>query len=508
MRRLRPVKIDTVGGLAYARACAYACTLAFVCGTLITGCGAYSSFSKDVLGEYSSGVRQNRATLDRANHDRYWRYRLRLATEFMDPGEGPGKHLPADTIIIRGKRVNVIRFADATLQLAWYIGVLALETAMLESAGPEGAELRNAARRNPDRVKLEARIPEQSFGSEPAHLRELYFALAAFDRLDRIAEPSFAKVCAGQAADVPGFFIRDDVSDSPEMRARMNRLWIESDYASLEQADCRVRRPESNANANAKTNGIRDCLDECPECFNGEASQDQVYHLLMGLALVKRFVPPGTIVRGVDLNERARSQARRLIAYLARNEWEMINPVCERPVRRGSYAEGYSYATACSAEKLTDGEYRPEASSCLWTGAGLSGNPLYQNPDNRHLAMVLAAVGEAWGEDTYIDLQDLAASEDWHLYPLLYIALHDPPAVSRVERNRLRAKLRPLIDSAPPDGPSFDGAPNPNPGWSSANRFLRGRDRQRGGGESYGAIYNGLDYMLLYGLERIVFAAD
>ncbi len=451
-------------------------------GFACAGCGAYAGFAKNVL-ENPSGARRS-AALDRENWNRYWRYRLRLAEDFMVPGEGPGLHLPADTIIVRGQRVNVIRWSDSPLQLGWYIGVLALETAAVNS---------KTGLANADRRRLEERIPADGFNGEAVHLRELYFALSALDRLDRSAESIFARVCSGPAVDAPGFFIRDDVSDSPAMRARMGRLWIESDFASLERGDCRADET------------TLDCLAQCPECFNGEASQDQVYHLLMGLALVKRFVPPGTLVRGVDLNERAREQARRLILYLAANDWEMINPVCGRPVRRGSYARGYSYATACAADKLTDGEYRPAGSSCLWTGAGLSGNPVYMNPDNRHLAMVVAAVGEAWGEDTFIDLSDLAAAEDWHIYPLLYLALHEAKSVGPDDRRTLRQRVYPILDSAPADGPAFDGAPQPNPGWSSANRFLRGKERQQGSGINYGAMYNGLDYLLLYGLSRVVF---
>lgn len=420
----------------------------------------------------------------------------------MDPGVGPGKHIPADTILIRGQRVNVIRWSDGPLQLGWYLGVLALESALMEPSRDSGfRQFVSLSSSSADRDRLNQRVPSDSLAGVPVHLRELYFALSALDRLDQRAEPIFARVCSGPADDVPGFFIRDDVSDSVEMRARMKRLWVESDYASLEGASCRVD-PSRNK---SETDEIQDCLADCPHCFNGEASQDQVYHLLLGLALVKHFVPPGTIVRGMDLNARATLQARRMITYLAQHDWEMINPVCGRPVRRGSFAKGYSYATACAAAYLSDGDYRPVGSSCLWTGAAWSANPVYQNPDNRHLAMVLAAVGDAWQAETFADLTDLAAAEDWHLYPLLHLVLHTPANISKLQRQKLKSSVYALLDSAPSDGPAFDGSPHPNPGWSSANRFLRGKARQQGEGESFGAIYNGLDYMLLYGLSQVAF---
>lgn len=461
----------------------------------VAQCATYSVFATELFRAHAT---RDDIQADHANLERYWRYRVRLVTEFLDPGEGPGKHIPADTIYIRGRRVDVIRWADGPLQLGWYIGVLALETAW--NSAPDSI-VPQLADRIPKPAAVAAREEENvadipnDFPEEPVHLRELYFALAAIDRLDRRAEPIFARVCAGPADDVPGFFIRDDVEDSPELRARMGRLWIESDFATLAAATCR-----------AGMNGVRDCLEQCPHCFNGEASQDQIYHLLMGLALVQRFVPPGTSVRGVDLHVQAGRQARRMIDYLALHDWELRNPVCDRPVRRGSYAKGYSHATSHVAEYFGDPTHRESGSACLWTGAGWSRNPVYVNPDNRHLAMVLAATGGVWGPETFDQLTEMAEPEDWQVYPLLHLALNaNSAAVSDEQRLNLRERVEILLDTAPEDGPAFDGPPRPNPGWSSSNRFLRGRAKQQGAGESYGALYNGLDYLLLYGLSRVAF---
>lgn len=474
------------------KATLYFCALA----AFLPGCGSLS-FASSTIHEYDRGSFQlpadvaGRARIAMENRARYWNYRRRLLTQFMQPGLGPGRQLPADSIVIRGTRVNLIRWADATLQLGWYLGALALEydrqlagEAMPDSVSSLVPALLGA-RDAPDANETDdvAEPDAAAASTASATLREIYFGLMALDRLDRSAEPLFARVCDGPGKDEPGFFIRDDVADSPELRARFGRSWMQSDYATLVRSHCRPPR---------------DCLRECPECFDGEASQDQMYHLLMGLALVERFVPAGTIVEGVELPAHARAQAEQMIQFLRRNNWELRNPVCGRPVRRGSFARGYSHATSRVAARFTNNRFVPPGSTCLWRGAGWSGNPLYRNPDNRHLALVLASVGNVWGPETFAEVQAVAAPEGWVIYPLLNHVLyrHGQPLPVELGDTALA-----MLAQAPPDGPAFDGG-HANGGWSASNRFLRGRDRQLGGGANFGSVYNGLDYMLLYGLTE------
>ena len=62
-------------------------------------------------------------TTDATNYARL-RDRLR---RFVDTGEGSGQSIPAH---IRGDAEGYIRWADATIDLGWYIGVLATELHM------------------------------------------------------------------------------------------------------------------------------------------------------------------------------------------------------------------------------------------------------------------------------------------------------------------------------------------------------------------------------------------
>ena len=85
---------------------------------------------------------------------------------------------------------------------------------------------------------------------------ELYFALRALERLDEVADASFPPPCT-QTPALNGFFMRDDVPAEFHRNFRRSPL-------------C------------ARTSSI-------PRITNKEMSQDQVYHVLIGLALTKRL---------------------------------------------------------------------------------------------------------------------------------------------------------------------------------------------------------------------------
>src|SRR5262245_21246849 len=220
------------------------------------------------------------------NLEKYHALRARLLTEFTVVGEGPGESQPAD---IRDDEEGFIKWADSTIRLGWYLGLLATEHHLY--AHPE-------------------LYPGAAPVAPEATLDELYAALAAMERLDLMGDAAFPSPCT-QSQELNGFFIRDDVPDG-----------FHQHFAPL-------------------TITFSDFVD--PVLTNKEMSQDQVYHVLIGLALVKRFVPNGVSVQGKELAPWAVEQARRIIEHVSSNDWSIVNPACDnRLVNRGPAASGFS----------------------------------------------------------------------------------------------------------------------------------------------------------------------
>src|SRR5262249_6424400 len=112
------------------------------------------------LGLALTGTLQARAQTTAENLEKYHALRARLRPEFAVVGDGPGQSQPAD---VRDDTQGFIKWADSTIRLGWYIGVLASEYHLY--AHPElypGAH---------------SVAPEDT-------QNELYSALAALERLD------------------------------------------------------------------------------------------------------------------------------------------------------------------------------------------------------------------------------------------------------------------------------------------------------------------------------------
>jgi MYXO-CTERM domain-containing protein len=390
------------------------------------------------------------------NLGKYWALRQRLNDEFTVVGDGPGKSQPADE---RRDSQGYIRWADSTIRLGWYTGVLASEyylvTHPVEFPGADGGDSARAAKTRDD----------------------LYYALRAMERLDEVADASFPLPCT-QAPALNGFFIRDDVP-----------------------ADFHLNFPPL-------TETRSDFVD--PVLTNKEMSQDQVYHVLIGLALTKALVPQSATSNGKVLPDYAVEQARRIIEHVSADGWVIKNPACDnRNVQRGPLASGFSGGTRLAIGFITDGAYLPDTSESLinvWDGAQNPAFAAYIDIDSLHMAMAIAAVGDGWGADTADSLATLAAVEDWPLYPLLHRALHGDLASGWCKTGTaINTSAKKMLDELPigaePASPQPGTAVH---GFTRSNRFLRGKDQAYTGEPgSDGLRFNGLDYMLLHNLFAI-----
>lgn len=394
-----------------------------------------------------------RAQTTADNLEKYHALRARLLSEFTVVGEAAGQSQPAD---VRDDGEGFIKWADSTIRLGWYLGVLATEHHLYA---------------HPDLYPGAAAVAPE------ATLDELHDALEALERLDRVADTAFPPPCT-QTEAVNGFFLRDDVP------------------AGFHQ------------NFPPLTTTYSDFVD--PVLTNKEMSQDQVYHLLIGLALVARFVPAGVSAKGQELAPWAVEQARRIVEHVAKDDWLIQNPACNRDVERGPAASGFSGGTRLAIGFITSGAYVPETADVwkdIWSTENDPAFVAYLDIDNLHMASAIAAVGDGWGATTSDDLARLGEQPGWPLYTLLHRALHGDAAAGFCRTGAATNDLaRTMLDELPlgadiasprPAGPAAHG-------FTRSNRFLRGKETAYTGEEgSDGYRFNGLDYLLLHNLYAL-----
>jgi MYXO-CTERM domain-containing protein len=390
------------------------------------------------------------------NLAKYRRLRHRLVTDFVSVGTAPGQSQPAPE---RTDAAGLMKWGDGTIALGFYLGVLATEHYML--ADP-------------------ARFPGAD-GGDPTQLaateEELYDALFALERLDSVADAAFPAPCTSTPA-LNGFFVRDDVP---------------ADFYSHFPGITTIQS---------------DFID--PTLTNKEESQDQVYHVQHGLALVVALVPASVVVHGKPLRAWAIEQAQRITAHFAQGDWVIRNPACgDRAVNRGSSAIGYSYGETLAAAFVTDGAFTPTTDglwSTVWDTLRQPTNPTYSNESNLHMALAIMAVGDGYGPDTPQVIATLAATQDWPLYPLLHRVLHPDATGFCTTAPAVNQRARAMLDELPGDGePACPGASGPAPhGFTTHNRFIRGKAQAYVGPPGCEGIrYHGLDYMLLHNLYAI-----
>lgn len=404
----------------------------------------------------SLGTGIGHADTTQQNLAKYHALRQRLVTEFTVVGPDPGMSLPVPE---RMDDVHHMKWGDGTIALGFYIGVLATEHYMLTN------QFRFPGADGGDATQLERTRDE------------LYYALLAFDRLDRSADAAFPPPCTTTPA-LNGFFLRDDVPANFHTHfAGINTL--ESDFID-------------------------------PTLTNKEESHDQVYHLQHGLALVVALVPPSLVVHGRPIRAWAIEQADRMLRHFAKNDWIIRNPACSnRAVNRGANASGYSYGESLAAAFVTAGGFTPTVPaifSTLWSSLRNPSNPTYNDEDNLHMALAIMAVGDGYGADTAQVMATLAETQEWPLYPLLHRVLHPENAGFCTTAAMVNARARSQLDELPAGGePACPGPTGPAVhGFTTHNRYIRGKSQAYVGPTGCEGIrYHGLDYMLLHNLYAI-----
>jgi hypothetical protein len=447
------------------------------------------------------------------NLEKYWHYRYRLVNYFLKVGGDPGESLPigirnrfmADPIFQRGLDIG-----DCPRYLGHYIGMLATEYALLKMNNQDLNEIK----------------------------RELYYALNAVIRLDVNAETN-----VGLPGNLDGCVARDDMPLNFLTTHEMNYQLTDCSNPSV----C-LQVPGSGQP------GYVTGIDK--NGLNSVISQDHFSQMLVGFALVKKLVDPGTltfseiddnnnhIVISADLVQMAISTVNRIILF-AQDGADVL--VTQEPPTYTHLKWWYKDANGDYVTNQWGGDWRPFApgfakAAQYITGVDYSDNVtntegywqtsqewegLRLNNSNLLIALGLAAVSDYWRDEdgnnttlesikyqgdydagTYMSQNYAANHYGWDLYfGAIYNILHDKPFnLADI------CKMQQILNSAPFNGPFSHNSGDVAPGdWAATYRFNGSPPHQTTGdpegGYYFGGNFFGLDYMFFHNLYYLAHAS-
>jgi len=422
------------------------------------------------------------------NFEKYRIYRERLLDDFMVSGSGNelGTNIPAS---IRNKYNRQMRWGDATINLSNYMAVLATEYKLLKQSGKPVDET----------------------------VAELHNAMMAMERLD--AGAAYFYNDPNPPPFPNGFFIRDDVP------ATFTQDWAWKNPSFADYPFVKSDFTDQNIYLN-------------------EMSQDQVWHLIVGLALISHLVddtatwhlPQYHGPLKLTLSQRAMIAGYRIVEAmqdrlcliigsegrkgLCLHYWHLKNPSTGRAVKRGAnpnflkhgFAESGNFISQNAFGNIHWGNSRRGA---VWYNLSTTFQFLQRFTGSGNLEYIYylgstATVGNVWSTRDLIRLFNrhqrlfFRPNPQYEHFALISCILHDDCPKVLLREKELYENL---LNIALMEGPSNFGD-NPNHPyifeWSSVNRFVWPERRGEGTKEHHMGEYNGLDYMLLYNLYHLV----
>lgn len=374
--------------------------------------------------------------------DKYFKYKEILQTKRMllsKDGTEQSTNLPAYL-----STDTTFSWGDATIYVGWYMMSLALEYGLADNP---------AYQSHADRSQI---------------IEQLTAALTTINRLDRKAGQSFPcdhVAVSTKNSELNGFFIRDDVREKDVKQVFPNTTAVSSDYLSTDP-------------------------------YAKEESFDQIHHLLLGLAVVIKFV------NDPDVTKQALDIAERIVNWPSqRFLWRIHNPACyDKVVERGGTGFLSSFLLSKALLTMSDGKVNFDSRVSLPAKAvgylEQFSNPFYGKDTTLHMVLSLAVVAgnAAWSDNTGAAIKTLSTRHNWPVYPLLFACLHLEGQARKDYVADLMPGVEEMLDSAPDDGTSHDGSPN---GWKASHRFLYNISKQNGGQAYQGQRYCGVDVMAL-----------
>lgn len=432
---------------------------------------------------------------------KYWNYRNRLTHNFISVGSKAGQSLPFGT---RNERENPhLSQGEGPIMLGQYIGVLATEYKLLKQNNQDTQQT----------------------------LKELYYALYAFNRLDLIAETVNGY---HKKPKLDGFYVREDfpdgfVKDNPSL----NKNTINSNtfiYGSGQtfKVKCTNHKGKSCCDVSIS----KDCkVRENPKGYAKKynhvpMSMDQSLGVLIGVALVNNLVDENINYKNTafqdqetSIKKEAQHIAKRILTYAQKQHWTPKEP-------DGDYIGDCDFRTSAkpnffknNVTMLVFSRFFSNIGKNIF-GEKLGFTPFIGFLDGVGSIQADNFKGDFWDRRMYIEMMTLSnknnhlwlsaarkvktASKKYDWQPFYYnmgIILHHWKKDIKIEKQSLE-----MLSSAPFNGPFYhkinDFAKN---GWATKNRFSATLGEQYNGSRfpEINGNYSGLDYMLLHNMYLI-----
>ena len=444
------------------------------------------------------------------NFQKYCTYRHRFSTYFTVIGEQQGECM---VIGNRNRYLSTrICYGQHGIQMGYYMGMLATEYALLQRYG-------------------------QTMHADST-LEELKLVLHAYSEYMDKCEHYFDKPDI-----VDGFFIRENVPVRfLDSTTKAGQKHLELLNRGLNASHIYVSESDSFY---MLAKGMPAYINGLYQVYNTKEmmSQDEAYGIMMGLALVAKCVPP--------LADNARHLFKLIALHIiGKNAYSSCDnqgyiikkPDCEAISESGGGSTAlFGYGIACAAVRVTalpldsfintfsSKDYGKSLSTYTNTGKlhlPIGTNNMYyvwkicgrgipgQQEWNRSMCATLGALGDSWGKHTDKSIVKNTywtkgkKQHDWRTFYLsLWRFLHD-----KTPDKQECAMIQQELNTAPPYGPynyktkehPLNFAPG---GWAYIYRY-RATISEQYEGSSLTGNFNGLDYMLMYNLYRLLYSDD
>ncbi|MFM2286587.1 MAG: hypothetical protein RLZZ543_2084 [Bacteroidota bacterium] len=454
---------------------------------------------------------------------RYWQMRQRFVDQYVKIGDCHGCSLPVSRITTPDSwGTDRVIFDDESVRiLGWYISVLATENHLL-------------------------RINSQT---TQTNNEELYYALKTIDRLDKYGEfinynvkinndndPNLIWDGEHYNAIVPEFALYTD------LESNLNGFFIREDVPpDLFEYFGKTSQSSRGIDVNASNYSNKTTITSKAS----EMSQDELFHLMIGLAFTSKYVDEFQVFNGVYLRDYARQICDRLINHYS-DFWILNNPVLDQQVRNykadgsSSYTTGnsmfFSYLVSTAASVIS-GIDLPESSLGQWGYDLLNPYANFSSMANRELwvsvassffeletphnlamiytLMAISGVPRSLESNAKDFLHhDYDFKTDGHrFFGNIYRALHDNDENVGFSLNELHERLSLLTCQGPYYYCQFNQSlPYCNlkltfqSNWSFDNSFLddEPHDQVNFNGSSYNGHFNATDWMLAYNIYLIL----
>ncbi len=410
--------------------------------------------------------------------EKYWNYRQRFLNRFVRIGDEPGFSMPVEDYwfsdcrydwtfwnyppaMIRDGQGMLVPGGDQTCNLGHYIALLATEHYLLS-------------------------LNSQSTDSVT---RELYFALKAYFRLEREANEIFNK------PNYFGYFLRQDATNDLH-------------FSFLDDSVPANRKPSCTLSEEVQRQYSPDSL------IQNFTSQDQVIHLLYGMAMVKRCIPAGVLYNGESILELAQEAARRMVFRFYTDNWNLKNPIgWEVGNERGGQAQPWAYAFDKTWAYInntgeTFGDYVHNVGDValknLYLCCGHLGGVSHFY--NKRLFISISSTANT---KTVTYNFNYTFNDGLWIYPVTQCILHNL-RMDSAQESKMLDSLYSIFVQAPGTGPCINvNGQNPDcmagNGWRGQNRWFGNKETRDTitDTNNHPADHNGLDYMLAYNLYRI-----